>query len=136
MQLTLQHKSPQEKLIRSNSNEPYDVKVTKFGLSSTLNDAFNVNAKPICLLRQETLQQLMTLLQEKYVAVSTQIQRVILLLTLKQHQFYLMREAIQPLVLYLETLTMFLHQHLSFTLWQREVEVIQQTEILILLLIL
>ena len=32
----------------SNSNEPYDVKVTNSsGLSSTLNDAFNVNAKPI-----------------------------------------------------------------------------------------
>ena len=32
----------------SNSNEPYDVKVTNSsGLSSTLEDAFNVNAKPI-----------------------------------------------------------------------------------------
>ena len=32
----------------SNANEPYDVKVTNSsGLSSTLEDAFNVNARPI-----------------------------------------------------------------------------------------
>ena len=32
----------------SNSNEPYDVKVTNpSGLSGTLSDAFNVNAKPV-----------------------------------------------------------------------------------------
>ena len=55
----------------SNSNEPYDVKVTNSsGLSSTLEDAFNVNAKPIWSTSAGTLATINDIATGNHVTVS------------------------------------------------------------------
>ena len=55
----------------SNSNEPYDVKVTNSsGLSSTLEDAFNVNAKPIWSTGSGTLATINDIATGNHVTVS------------------------------------------------------------------
>ena len=55
----------------SNSNEPYDVKVTNSsGLSSTLEDAFNVNAKPIWSTSAGTLATITDIATGNHVTVS------------------------------------------------------------------